>query len=81
MFKSALQYKKYKRKILKWHGIIYIKCKIKYYIIVMINVFDVIVWLKKRIWGEDGLCGLNLTTELDTFGGGGNGKGWEVRRF
>ena len=33
--------------MLKWHGIIYIKCKIKYYNIV-INCFDVIVWFKKK---------------------------------
>ena len=29
--------------MLKWHGIIYIKCKIKYYNIMMINMFDVII--------------------------------------
>ena len=33
--------------MLKWHEIIYIKCKIKYYNIVVISFVDVIVWLKK----------------------------------
>ena len=32
--------------MLKWHGIIYIKCKIKYYNIAMIIIFYVIVWFK-----------------------------------
>ena len=50
MFKSALQYRTYKRKMLKWHGIIYIKCKIKYYNIVVINLFDVIVRLKNIVY-------------------------------
>ena len=39
MFKSALQCKTYKRKMIKWHGIIYIKCKIKYYNILVIHFF------------------------------------------
>jgi len=44
MFKITVQYKTYKCKMLKWHGIIYIKYKIEYNNILVINgFFDVIV--------------------------------------